>query len=318
MKKIEEYLGVIKIIHNSSLWVVYENYIYIYDKQDYLYLKEKINTIRYLLFTNEENDLYSIDELTLKIKFIGAGYALEAALFMSNYIYIPQKNNGKYDFIILNKNLIEYKKAIWPLNFTYLDSLYHYDNIIIKKYDFYQNQNVWQTDISSYGKCLNLRDEQQPNEIDGDLMGYENLLFVPLRGGQLLALDVETGEKVWILEQEISGQYAIFQDKIYKKNRFLYEIDARTGIIMRQKDIEDGSIPDSFMAIGPIWVYDDVIVLINNYKGDIVILNRDNFSVYDKINIGAAMTHSKDSVIWHNNKLYVLDLTSTLHIFERV
>ena len=186
---------------------------------------------------------------------------------------------------------------------------YCFNNIYIrakrKTIKAFKDTDLWTVDISNFeGKAT--------KEKDGELMGFENLLFVPLRGGQLLALNAETGEKAWMLEHEIGGQYANFGNKIYKKNEFLYEIDALTGNVIREKNIRlDGSI-----AVGPIWAYDDIIIIVNILYGDIVLLDRNTFSVKEKLNIGARMPHSKDNIIWHNQKLYVLDMANTLHIYE--
>jgi hypothetical protein len=267
-----------------------------------------------LLFQNEEGASLKVFREGKVINWFNKGYYIKK--IPNNALVISEKDGSNYiDYVCLS-DLTLVQIPFYP-NYTDLNIIIdHWDKHTIKEQNL-KKSSCWQTDISSYGKYINLRDEQQPNEIDGDLMGYENLLFVPLKGGQLLALNVETGEKVWMLDQEISGQYAIFQDKIYKKNRFLYEIDAQTGTIIRLMDIEDGSISEEFMAIGPIWVYEDVIIIINNYDGDVILLNKDDFKVLGKINVDASIAWSKDSIIWYGNKLYVLDLANTLHIYER-
>jgi len=281
--------------------IFYENVFRIYGKNSILF------------FQNEEGHpikIYKNDEITT---FLDRECYL--AKVRENQLIVSEKSVNNYIDYICMPNLTLKQIPFFP-NYANTNFIIdHWDKKTIKM-SFLMKEKNWQKDISSCGKYINLRDEEQPNEIDGGLMGFENLLFVPLRGGQLLALDVETGEEVWMLEQEISGQYAVFQDKIYKKNEFLYEINALTGEIIRQKNIGDGDIQDGFIAIGPIWIYEDIIILINNYTGDIVLLNKNDFSVFDKIKIDASIAHSKDTIIWHDNKLYVLDLNNTLHIFE--
>jgi len=236
---------------------------------------------------------------------------------MNLYSSIPYKdgllirNKQTRSLWFIDENL-QMNEAIVDFSFKkqIADKFYSWNcSTIIRKEELVDN--VWQTNISIYGKYINLRDEQQPNEIDSDLMGFENLLFVPLRGGQLLALDVKTGEKVWMLEQDISGQYAIIEDKIYKKNKILYEIDTHSGQVLRQKEDWSG-----FISAGPIWAYDDILIIVNILEGDVILLDRKTFEIKDKINIGSRIAHWKDNIIWHENKLYVLDLNNTLHIFE--
>ena len=232
---------------------------------------------------------------------------LYSSIYYKNGLLI--RNRQTKSFWIIHETL-HLEELHFNIRFNaYINEIFYKNNAveISKVYP----DNLWQKDISSYGRYINLREEQQPNEIDGELMSFENLLFVPLRGGQLIALDVKKGEEVWMLEQNISGQYAIIEDRIYKKNRILYEIEAHSGEILRQKEDWNG-----FISAGPIWAYDDMLIIVNILEGDIILFDRKTFEIKDKINIGNRMAHWKDNIIWRDNKLYVLDLNNTLHIFE--
>jgi outer membrane protein assembly factor BamB len=189
-----------------------------------------------------------------------------------------------------------------------------------KEIKAFKESVIWQTDLSGYGSCYNYSDEEIPNEIDGELMGFENLLFVPLKGGQLLALDVETGKQIWMQDyNRRSGFYTIFGNKIYKHDGLsLIEIDAYTGKTIRTKiftESEENELKQ-FYSLHYFWVYEDIIILYGN-KNKIAIIDRTTFQLKDFLVLSANVPASRDNVIWHDNKLYVLDLTNTLHIFEK-
>ncbi len=183
---------------------------------------------------------------------------------------------------------------------------------------------VWDTKASDFGRnIMRHRDTKEvlsdkPNEIDGDIFNYNGLIYTPLRGGQLLALNAKDGSKAWFLEHEISGAYQILEDKIYKKTgKELYEIEAATGKVLREKKLKQDPKLSEFHASGPLWVYDDVIIVVDVFYGKICILERKTFEVLDFFSINYRIINNNNALVWHENKLYVLDIDNTLHIFEK-
>ncbi|WP_008637876.1 PQQ-like beta-propeller repeat protein [Bizionia argentinensis] len=201
---------------------------------------------------------------------------------------------------------------------------YCFQNIFLrakrKTIDAFGTSNLWKNDISKYGKNRTLNSEQIiPNEIDGALMGFEDSLYVPLQGGQLLCLDINTGDKKWIQDYNgRSGFYSLNNDKIYKHDGLsLLEIDAKTGLALRSKIFSESDEAEvqSFYSLNGFWTYEDVIILYG-LDNTVVMLNKNNFSLFGFISLSAPISTDKNNVIWDKNKLYVLDLNNTLHIFE--
>lgn len=258
--------------------------------------------------------------LTLKgetLKILDEGMNLYSSVHYKNGILI--RNRKTKSFWKIDRDL-EISELNLDIRFTtYINTVFYKRNSI--EINRVYPETTWQTDISTFGRYLNLRGEQQPNEIDGDLMGYENLLFVPMKGGQLLALDVETGEKVWIQDYNNgrSGFYTLYSDKIYKHDGLsLIEIDVITGARIREMIFPEYKADDlkTFYALHYFWVYDDIIIMYG-HKNRIAIINRESFQIIKIMELPASLPASKDNVIWHDNKLYVLDLTNTLHVYER-
>lgn len=258
--------------------------------------------------------------LTLKgkiLKILDEDMNLYSSIYYKNGLLIRNRKTKSFWKICVNLDINELNLDI---RFTsYINRVFYKKNTI--EINRVYPKTIWQTDISSYGKYINLRDEQQPNEIDGDLMGYENLLFVPLRGGQLLALDVDTGEKVWIQDYNNgrSGFYTLYNDKIYKHDGLsLMEINAVTGEKIREMIFPEYKENDlkTFYALHYFWVYNDVIIMYG-HKNRIALIDRECFNITEILVLPASLPASKDNIIWHDNKLYVLDLTNTLHIYER-
>lgn len=273
--------------------------------QDYLIIQAGEFT-QMIILTQKGSEYKTIDE----------GFNLYSSTYLNNKLFIRNRKTKSYWTI--NKNL-QFEES--SLNFRYsshiFDVFYYVLGVNIQR--VYPNIS-WQTDISIFGKYFNLQGDPIPNEIDGELMGFDNLLLVPLRGGQLLALDVGTGEKVWMQDYEgRSGFYTLSGDKIYKHDGLsLMEIDTRTGITIRKLVFAESSTIElqKFYALNYLWAYDDIVILFG-FNNDIVMLERHGFQLLEYIQLPTAIPASKENIIWHNNKLYVLDLTNTLHIFEK-
>lgn len=179
-------------------------------------------------------------------------------------------------------------------------------------------------DISNYGRIIRKHRDtgevlsDDPNEIDGELFSYKGLLYVPLKGGQLLALDASDGKKAWIWEHDRLGAYGIVDDKIYKQDgKEVFEIDAHNGRLLKSKKFSDEALLIGFHASGPIWVYHDVIVVVDVLSGKICMLDRLSFKVLEFFTINKKLPFDNHAIIWNADKLHILDLENTLHIFER-
>ncbi len=183
---------------------------------------------------------------------------------------------------------------------------------------------VWQTDIRQFGKYI-FRDRktgeilaERDNEIQHAPLAYNNLLIVPLIGGQLVALDIETGEKVWMYEGErIFGRYELYENRIYRNSgNSIQEISVDNGKLIKDKKFKDDPLISNYNATGEFLVNRNVIVL-KDSPAKIVVLNRETFEVMDYIKMDARLGSLKNNLVWHNNHLYVLDISNNLYIFEK-
>jgi len=202
----------------------------------------------------------------------------------------------------------------------------YYFNKSNKEVFSYQKDHIqrFKIDIRTFGRNIKKHRDtgevlsDEPNEIDGDLFGYEGLLYVPLKGGQLLALNAADGKKVWFLEHEISGAYHILDNFIYKKDgKQIYEIEAVSGKILRKKVFKEDKALINFFAAGPLWVFKEIIIVVDITNGKICIMDRISLQVLDFFSINQKLPYSPHAINWHENKLYVLDLENTLHIYEK-
>jgi len=200
------------------------------------------------------------------------------------------------------------------------------------------NKNKWQADLSQIGLYKKMDGTiAEQNEIDGELLYNEELkfIYVPMAGGQLVALEADSGQIIWIKEhivrrdkQLTSGKYSIIDNSIYKTDgASIIEISAKEGEVLKKLYFEDiqnslnriKDLNDNFICTGPINVYSDVIVLFAVRKCQIVILNRQTLELIDFVHIPniPGIPNSKKSIVWHNNQLHILDLENTLHIFGK-
>ena len=250
------------------------------------------------------------------LKTINEGFNLYSSIKTENKLIIRNRITKSYWFIFED---LQFEESSLSFRFTtFINNLFFYKiyNILEKV----SPEPCWQIDISIYGLNNNLQEEIIPNEIDGDLMGFEDSIYVPLQGGQLLCLDANTGEKKWIQDYNgRSGFYSLQNDKIYKHDGLsLLEIDVKTGVVLRSKifSANNESELQNFYALNTFWTYDDVVILYG-LDNRVILLNRHTFDLSDSVNLQTGISTDENNVIWHENKLYILDLNNTLHVFEK-
>lgn len=236
---------------------------------------------------------------------------------------------GKSDFMPLGMLLIDSElnieqKEIRNIYSIRVDDFYF--NKSNKSVFSYGGDHVmnYEVDIGNYGRNIKKHRDtgeilsDEPNEIDGELFSYQKLVYVPLKGGQLLALNASDGKKVWMWEHDRAGAYDMAGGSIYKQDgKEIFKIDAASGNLIKSAKFSEVDALDGFHASGPIWAYEDIIVVVDVLSGKICLLNRFNLEVIDFFTIKQKLPFNKDAIAWHDNKLYALDLENTLHILER-
>ncbi|WP_008637878.1 hypothetical protein [Bizionia argentinensis] len=249
------------------------------------------------------------------IKTIDEGFNLYFSIKTDNKLIIRNRITKSYWFIFDD---LQFEESTLSFRFNYyINNLFFFK--IYNTLEKVSPQPSWLIDFSEFGIHKNFNDEIIPNDLDGDLMGFEDSLYVPLQGGQLLCLDINTGQKKWIKDYNgRSGFYSLNNDKIYKHDGLsLLEIDAKTGLALRSKIFSESDEAEvqSFYSLNGFWTYEDVIILYG-LDNTVVMLNKHNFSLFGFISLPAPISTDKNNVTWDKNKLYVLDLSNTLHIFE--
>ena len=142
-------------------------------------------------------------------------------------------------------------------------------------------------------------------------------IYMPLSNGQLLALDISSGELMW--KQDRVGRLALFKDKIYCITDYtIKELDAASGGILRQSSMHDLIDTYNFRPTGDHKVYDEYIFAATSGKpGMVAIYNRRTLEFQEMIKLKEMIPMGTDHLHWHKGKLYILDFGKTLHIFER-
>ncbi|BDC98857.1 hypothetical protein [Persicobacter psychrovividus] len=311
--------GLCKIIDNECVTVIQEEIdsFRVYDGK----LVYKLFNHRSKLFSIEGDIITEIMSDDDKVSNISSGVLFESKLQIYYYINNDFLPSGMY---LLGSDLELERSENISVYSTKIDQ--HYFNKSNKfVYSFNRHhEERYKIDISDYGRVIIrhrntgevLSDE--PNEIDGELFRYQGLLYVPLKGGQLLALNASDGKKSWIWEHDRLGAYGIVGDKIYKQDgKEVFEIDANNGGLLKSKKFSDDALLVDFHATGPIWVYPDVIIVVDVLSGKICMLDRLSLKVIEFFTINKKLPFSNNAIVWNAGKLHILDLENTLHIFDQ-
>lgn len=247
-----------------------------------------------------------------------------------NFIQMVNDQAGVMTFYMIDTSLSVkplsklYKYKINNYLLTTISSGYFENRLVIASIEIkdMEEKILYKVDFSGYAKIKEKTVSgivEKPNSIDnGEIFFDHDTVYVPMRGGQLVAFNVVDGTLKWLLEMEDNGFYAIYENRIYKiSNWYLYEIDAMTGqILQAKKDTEMiNNIRPYFTQ--SFKVYDDYILLKNQIGGWVAMINRKTFELEGFVELGVSLTSSADIMHWNDNKLYILDSNRLLHIYEK-
>lgn len=149
----------------------------------------------------------------------------------------------------------------------------------------------------------------------------EKALYVPLQGGQLLAVDIDTGKDRWFSDnhQEVYVSYGINGDKIYRNHGDGFKVMSKyTGEILLTKSFKDIDGLEEFHATGRVWCFDDIIVLRSNLSyARIAVLDIETVTLKGYYEItNTKVAESADVIVYNGKYLCVLDIMHHLHILE--
>jgi hypothetical protein len=309
----------------------------------------KVHNTLGLYYKNVSGDLYSLDENELvaqsvyDFNFINNGFVYTQSEIGDLFVLMKDGSKKKLSGFFY---LAFFKRLLHHYALVKNDSPNDLTNKVILIDQFFEEQKLFKsfrTNVDGYfatGKSneIIVFDENLTEiwkrgltEIDSSLSRCEKLprtfyaacqtLIVPLESGQLLALDISTGELKW--KQERIGKTVIFEDKIYSLNsKSLHEFeirvfDAKSGKIIQSKEVTNLDKEYGFRPTGHHQVYNEYIFVMSSRKpGFVAIFYRETLEFREMIRIEESIPNDMNHLIWHEGKLYVLDFGKTLHIYE--
>jgi hypothetical protein len=149
--------------------------------------------------------------------------------------------------------------------------------------------------------------------------GTDTTVFLPLKYGQLLALNAVDGSFKWM--KDYGGYTASFDNRVYHLNGpELQEIDPESGDILRTVEFRKHIDKPGFVMSQPFEAYDDIILL-QGHQSVVALVDRKTFELIDWFQpSGWESTRIPSSLgvmHWCNNRVYVVDMDEVLHIYER-
>lgn len=146
---------------------------------------------------------------------------------------------------------------------------------------------------------------------------YEEYLYVRIKSGALISINITDGVKKIINEQ--IGRVGLFANKLYSITGSSFkELDANTGEILKEVSIESLVKSYDFRPTGEHKVYEDYIFSMSSGKpGMVAVFDRSTLKFQKMITLEGMIPVGQDNLIWHEGKLFILDGSNTLHIFEK-
>jgi outer membrane protein assembly factor BamB len=326
MNRITQIENIYQIIeHKNKCFIFGDNYCKS-DGTDYnLSLSERGCILfwseNFLLSGKEFGEIKVLNERFNEIHHFEEGMNLSYNLELNGDLILPNRITKSFwkitpDLKIIDLHFIaNYHRVINNLIFNiFLENR-------IDVFEFGLETPLWQIDTSLYGVFKEPIDNgftEHPNTIDRPIFGDENCVYVPMKGGQLLALNASDGSLKWMLEMEYSGFYGIYEDRIYKNsNHTLYEIDSKSGSILRSLEYRYlKELKGLFGFSADFRVYEDYIILKDQLRGWVAMFDRKTMTLAHLAETGSRIGSDASFFHWLDNKLYVLDKENTLHIFE--
>lgn len=226
-------------------------------------------------------------------------------------------NQKTKTFWTINENLVKKDlKKYNRINQSFGHELYFAVIKEVKKYLFPSFDEAWSKDIKEYLK-------EDTDLMNRKMLSCEAKLVIPLKNGQILALNREDGSFAWLYEG-YAGGCDVLKDKIYgTAGKYIVEIDAKTGEELKKLEFDDTEHLKGFKAMQNVWAFDDVLVCkYDHYNGSptnvaVVVLDRKTFELIGIVYPESFIPAYKGKIIWHKNRLYVMDINHFLYVYER-
>lgn len=273
-----------------------------------------------LIETDEGNVVYNLDGN--QISSISKDFNLASMTAFGDKWLIGNSATRTHWTIDKNLNLENLKTY-----FGFSRCLYpHYVSYLPDRLDFFKNYGddiSWSLSPEKYGRNIKYhRDTKevildQTNTISDYPFKDEINIYVPLEGGQLIALSIDNGDLRWMLDQNVNGSYKYFNGFIYKQNgKELFEINTIDGSIQRQLNYNEAAISRGLLSTQPIWVTNENIFISDTFNGTLCQINKNKFEVHALLNIDSKIPNWPNSLIAMTEEIYLIDIENNLHIIE--
>ena len=270
--------------------------------------------------TNGQN-LYCIDErftnlLLMEGEIYFSTIALSARL--NNNLIFGKRDQEKEKYFIFRKNrtINEVKRIYFTETNKYWISP-QFESSPIGIYD--KNETLlYQIDINEHIPPFGIVKKKDSLVI----LASENLILIPIENGQLYALNIEDGSLKWATKFEgvLGGDYELYEDKIYRNTGdFLMEIDIHSGNLLRTIEYKKFSeLKDMFGITGNFRIYDDYIILKDQIRGYVIMLDRKTLELAEFVDVGCRLPSGMGGIHWCNKQLYVVDYRNhILNIYQK-
>ena len=262
------------------------------------------------------------------------------AVTSKRVICSEKENRNRYLISKLREGNSEWKKLLKRgkclyLNESFLINTKYLDDSIILSYNLEDGGEIWSYDVTNLGTWQDYDSSEKIIQVSRILGIYEDHVYLYLNSGKVLILNVETGEKISVLENDkntdqgsFSGMFmnAIELDESKGKliqlfNQRYTEVDLNTKVVT-QIHLED--MKSLNLENMSRFVYDDDHIFFTDKNHQkLGALNRSTLKIdwtyelsQEEISKSEQPRYGRDLKL-RGNRLYVLDNKFTLHIFEK-
>ncbi len=231
---------------------------------------------------------------------------------LSKYaVLIEMDKNFNQTYFLLTEGFDKISLPQFP-KILLKDNFLFYNKSLVENYSLSTLELQWKLEIDSSNQ---VERRNQGNAVFSDGV----YVFVRLKGGKLVCVSLETGLKIWELENEIE------QVSFGEVGEFLYihfghgfnEVDKETGKITRSFLYDGVSGLESFSSNGIIWCFENLLITRNSFTGDLAVFKRSDFNLIGRVVVDeAGIPESKDCIRYQDGYLYVLSSSSTAYIFQ--
>ena len=334
MREINKYQNILSYKINLNEIIQYENGSVKINGTNFETIKNKI----YIIYIDQH---YYIDDregnyfiLNKELKVIESGVN-KAFFSLFNYVGFQLiEDDIIYTGVIENNKYLKKKINVWGPTFCFKNSILVFlKNLEIIDFLNFKNEVTISFPLSTLGTCLDGVIEK-PYQVAGFSGIYENTLVCTMNSGAILLLDIEKGEvKGFFKDAKVnSGVYQKEENSpifLGLSHWTFIEINAETGEMLRQIDIEDElkrvtNIADE----SPCWfgvaiaLYHEGLFYFYGHRQFLGIYDPANEKIIDFhwFKFEKKQTQLKggiENLQVKGNEIYCLDTANTLHILNR-